>query len=108
MSFRIDDILKKEEPQHDGVSENCVLHREAGLEQWQRVDCNSILEQTLMNSRSYGGYKQPACDLYSAKLFSSWYNCDKLAYMPLHYDAYVDKGKLGINKFLKIIFFFAH
>lgn len=97
MSFRIDDILKKESSENEQSGESCDLHGAGapGLLPWQRLamnECNSILEQTLMSSRSYGGYKQP-CDLYSAKLFSSWYNCDKMSYMPVPYDAYVDKGE---------------
>lgn len=103
MSFRIDDILKKESSENEQssvIGESCDLHAGTGLVPWQRLainECNSILEQTLMSSRNYGSYKQP-CDLYSAKLFSSWYNCDKMSYMPVPYDAYVDKGKELLKK----------
>lgn len=94
MSFRIDDILKKDTVQQLDVSENCDPHPDTGIVPWQRLsmnDCNSILEQTLLNSRGFTAYKQP-CDLYSAKLYSSWYNCDKM-YMPAHCDAYLEKGE---------------
>lgn len=94
MSFRIDDILKKETAQKQDVSETCDLHSSTAALPWQRLavnDCNSILEQTLLSSRGYATHKQP-CDVYSAKLYSSWYNCDKM-YMPAHCDTYVEKGK---------------
>lgn len=89
MSFRIEDILKKENSVESSYN--------SGLLPWQRFafsECNSILEQTLLNSRSYEGLKQPR-DLYnSAELFASWYKCDKVPYLPMPYDAYIDKGKI--------------
>lgn len=96
MSFRIDDILKKEDQQEN--NENCERAVLAAAQWQQSVDCSSILEQTLMRSytNATGGYKQTTtnpCDLYTNKLLSSWYNCDKVSYIPVHYDSYVEKGK---------------
>lgn len=104
MSFRIDDILKKED--NNRALENCDTTA-SGLmmhHPWHQrlADCGSILEQTLMNNRGFvaatsiNNKQHQPCDLYSAKLLSSataWLNCDKIGYMPMHYEALMEKGK---------------
>lgn len=92
MSFRIDDILKKE---HKPPLVGGHLSFETGPHPWEKIpidDSNSILQQTLL-SRRYP-YKQVG-DLYSAKLYSSWYNCDRM-YFPPNYETYIEKGKYKI------------
>lgn len=105
MSFRIDDILKRETSSSPNSTkcENPVKEQpspsttppttrdQKTTEPWFGLShTNSILQQTLLN-RSYPYYRSVS-DCPNSKMYSAaFYNCDKV-FMPFnHLDPYVDK-----------------
>lgn len=93
MSFRIDDILKKEDSKQSTGEESGYAEFEPGFNMWSKVSVsnhNSILQQTLLN-RTYSKAVNDNCD---AKILAPWYTCDKVCIPPpSYYDPYMDRGK---------------
>lgn len=108
MSFRIDDILKRESsasPPNSAKRETTIKEQSSppttppttrdqkSTDPWFGLShTNSILQQTLLN-RNYPYYRSVS-DCPNSKLYSNaLYNCDKV-FMPYnHLDPYADKGK---------------